>query len=94
MKSDFDDTNKREKILNFYPCDHNFYIQLYTDPDDCRGRFQTERDIQRLLDDCAVYFLSRERLVDSTSSLSVDPCATTLCNVLSGLKSGLHETGT
>ena len=86
MKQDWDDPNKREKIQDFYPHQHNFYIDFYTDPDHHRDLFQAQQNISQLLHHCAVYLLIHERPVGSTNSLLVDQRATNLYCVLCALK--------
>jgi hypothetical protein len=86
MKQDFDDPNKREKIQDFYPHQHNYYIDLYTDTQHHRDHFQSQPNIKELLNHCAVYLLIHERPVGSTNSLLVDQRATNLYCVLSVLK--------
>ena len=60
MQKDWDDITKREKIEDFYPPEHNFYIQLYTDPDNRRDLFQSEQNIQQLLRDA--FYSLKDRL--------------------------------
>lgn len=86
MKQDFGDPDKREKIQDFYPPQHNYYIDLYTDTQHHRDHFQSQQNIKQLLHDCAVYLLIHERPVGSTNSLLVDQRATNLCCVLAALK--------
>ena len=85
MKQDNDETH-REKIVDFYPAEHNFYIELYTDNKHDRDTFKSQESIMKLLRDCAFYFLIHERLINSTNSLLVDPRVTNVCFVLYQLK--------